>query len=109
MLTRIAMDSQTNQFDKGPVENRKLFVHPKLEDKLHAAIAYPENTAGPINAATNAPNCCAVSVAQVPVRVRIMSAACIMAAARGFSFRIAIAVVLVSGIVSAFTCSDARE
>jgi hypothetical protein len=38
-----------------------------------------------------------------------MLAACIMAATRGFSIRIAIAVDLVSGIVSAFTTSDARE
>jgi hypothetical protein len=103
------MDNQTNQFDKGPVANRKLFVHPKLEDKLHAARAYAENTAGPINAETSAPKFWAVSVAQAPVRVKSMPAACIMAAARGFSFRIAIAVVLVSGIVSAFTKSDARE
>jgi hypothetical protein len=38
-FTRIAIVSQTNQLDNGPEVNRKLLVHPKLEAKLHAAMA----------------------------------------------------------------------
>jgi hypothetical protein len=36
---RIAMDNQTNQFDRGPLAKRKELVQPKFEAKLQAARA----------------------------------------------------------------------
>ncbi len=103
------MVNQTNQLDSGPELNRNVLVQPRLEAKLHAANAYPEKTAGPIRAATRAPNSWAVSVAQTPARAKKVPLACKAAAAREDSDRMAIAVVRVSGIFSAFTDSDARH
>ena len=108
-FTRIAMVSQTNQLDSGPVVNKKLLVHPKFEAKLQAASAYPEKTAGPIKAATRAPNSWAVPVAQAPAREKIVLLACNRPAARCVSVLIAIAVVRGSGIFSAFANFDARH
>ncbi len=65
-LMRIAKPNQISQLDSGPFWKTNVSVHPRLFAKLQKAKTYAENTAGPISADNNAPNCWAVSVAQIP-------------------------------------------
>lgn len=51
-----AKPSHTSQFDNGPAEKRNDPVQPKLLDKLQAARAYAEKTAGPIRSERSAAN-----------------------------------------------------
>ena len=108
-LTMIAMAIHTNQLDNGPDPKGNVSVHPRFAARLQEAKAYPENTAGPMSAATNAPNSWAVSVAHAPVRVSRFPEVCNNPLAREVSVVIAIAVVCDSGIFSACTDFDARK
>lgn len=67
-LTNTAIPIHIIQFDNGPVLKTNVSVQPKFAARLHATTAYTDNTAGPIKAATIAPNCWAVSAAQPPTR-----------------------------------------
>jgi hypothetical protein len=97
-FTETAIANHTNPLDNGPEVKGKALLHPRLEAKLQAARAYPEKTAGPIKAATKAPNSCAVSVAHDPVRESKPALACNTATTFGESVLIATAVVRVSGM-----------
>ncbi len=57
VFTSTAIPSQMIQLDNAPEENMNVSVHPRSAAKAHAAKAYAENTAGPINTATSVPNC----------------------------------------------------
>lgn len=101
VLTRIAKESQISQLDNGPLWNTKVSVQPRLSARLHSANTYAENTAGPINAETNAPNCCAVSVAQIPKLLNPAPILCNIPVVhtRAGSIRTVIAVVLLTSAI----------
>jgi hypothetical protein len=100
-LTRTPIAIQIIQFDNGPVLKTNVSVQPKFAAKLQATNAYTDNTAGPINAATIAPNFWAVSAAHTPTRSKIKLLPCSTTAGqeREFSARIAIAVDLGSTVI----------
>jgi len=75
-LTKTAMPNQIIQLESGPVLKTKVSVQPKFAARLQATNAYTDNTAGPINAATIAANCWAVSAAQTPTRSITKALAC---------------------------------
>ena len=75
-VTNAAAPIQIIQLESGPVLKTNVSVQPKFAAKLQATNAYTDNTAGPINAATIAPNCCAVSAAQTPTRSKTKPLPC---------------------------------
>ncbi len=100
-LTKTAIPIQIIQFESGPVLKTNVSVQPKFAAKLQATNAYTDNTAGPIKAATMAPNCCAVSAAQAPMRSRTNELPCSTTVdqEREFSVRIATTLDLCSTVI----------
>lgn len=100
-LTKTAIPIQIIQLERGPVLKTKVSVQPKFAARHQATIAYTDSTAGPIRAATMAPNCWAVSAAHTPTRSKAKTLPCstIAGQEREFSALIATAVALGSTLI----------